>query len=145
MSEKAQSAGSHAKFVPAYHYLTFALVMAVLISSMIQLFRGFSAASVIGLCLAVALLMTTLYSRIFALGVQDRVIRLEEHLRMERVLPDDLKARIGEITTDQLIGLRFASDAELGDLVRKVLDEGLRDRKAIKMAVKDWRADHQRI
>jgi len=72
-------------------------------------------------------------------------LRLEERLRMERLLPDDLKGRIEDLTTDQLIGLRFASDAELSDLVRRVLDGELTERKAIKQAVKDWRADHQRI
>jgi hypothetical protein len=70
---------------------------------------------------------------------------LEERLRMETLLPDDLRPRIGEFTTGQLIGLRFASDEELPDLARRVLDEGLTDRKAIKQAVKSWRADHQRI
>ena len=84
-------------------------------------------------------------ARRFALGVQDRVIRLEERLRMEQLLPEDVRGRIGELTTDQLIGLRFASDAELSGLVRRVLDGELTDRKAIKQAVGDWRADHQRI
>ncbi len=64
---------------------------------------------------------------------------------MERLLPDDLKGRIGEIDTEHLIGLRFASDEELADLVRRVLDGELADRKAVKAAVKRWRADHQRI
>ena len=64
---------------------------------------------------------------------------------MEKLLPDDLKSRIEDLTTDQLIGLRFASDAELSGLVRRVLDGDLTDRKEIKQAVEDWRADHQRI
>lgn len=84
-------------------------------------------------------------ARRFALGVQDRVIRLEERLRLERLLPDDLKGRIGELTTDQLIGLRFASDAEVPGLVRRILAGELADRKAIKQAVGNWRADHQRV
>ena len=64
---------------------------------------------------------------------------------MERVLPADLKARAGEFTTGQLVGLRYASDEELPELARRVLDEGLTDKKVIKQAVKSWRADHQRI
>jgi hypothetical protein len=79
------------------------------------------------------------------MGVQDRVIRLEERLRMETILPEDLRPRIGELTTEQLIGLRFASDEELPELARRVLDGELTDRKSIKQAVKSWRADHQRI
>ena len=64
---------------------------------------------------------------------------------MERLLPDDMKARIGDFSTAQLVGLRFASDDELPDLARRVLDEGMTDRKAVKGAVKNWRADDQRI
>ncbi len=80
----------------------------------------------------------------FALTVQDRVIRLEERLRFERLLPEDLKARIPEFTVAQLVSLRFASDAELPALARKVLSDNLTDRKTIKKLVQNWRADHLR-
>ena len=86
-----------------------------------------------------------LFARRFSTGVQDRVIRLEERLRMERLLPEELRSRIEELTTDQLIGLRFASDAELEGLVRRVLGGELRDRKSIKRAIENWRADNQRV
>ncbi|MEJ2203706.1 MAG: DUF6526 family protein [Gemmatimonadota bacterium] len=92
-----------------------------------------------------ALILVSYYARTFALGVQDRLIRLEERLRMERLLPDDLRARIGEFSTEQLVGLRFASDDELPELARRVLAEGITDRKVIKKSVGNWRADHQRI
>ena len=77
--------------------------------------------------------------------VRDVEQRLEERMRMDLLFPDDLKPRIGDFTTEQLIGLRFASDDEFVDLCRKVLDEGMADRKSVKAAVKSWRADHQRI
>jgi uncharacterized protein DUF6526 len=82
--------------------------------------------------------------RVMALKVQDRVIRLEERLRYERVLPADLKPRIGEFTVEQLVPLRFASDAELPSLARKVLDEKMTERKAIKQMVKSWKPDYLR-
>jgi len=110
-----------------------------------QLVIDFSAGNLALFLVAASAATGLLYARRFSTGGQDRVIRLEERLRMERLLPDDLKGRIEDLTTDQLIGLRFASDAELPGLVRRVLDGELTERKEIKQAVKDWRADHQRI
>ncbi len=83
-------------------------------------------------------------ARLFALAVQDRVIRLEERLRYERVLPADLQARCGEFSIGQIVALRFACDAELPALARKVLDDKLTERKAIKQLVKNWKPDYLR-
>jgi hypothetical protein len=88
--------------------------------------------------------MVALFARGFAVGVQDRVIRLEERLRLAELAPD-LKPRLHTLTIDQVVALRFASDAEAPALTRKVLDEGLTDRKAIKRLVQAWRPDHARI
>lgn len=110
-----------------------------------QLVIDLSAGNLVLFLVAASAATGLLFARRFSTGVQDRVIRLEERLRMERLLPDDLKGHIEDLTTDQLIGLRFASDAELSGLVRRVLDGDLTDRKAIKQAVENWRADHQRI
>ncbi len=83
--------------------------------------------------------------RMYSVRVQDRVIRLEMRLRLERVLPAELAGKIPTLTLPQLIGLRFASDAELPDLVRKALDEKLTKSDDIKKLVKDWQADHLRV
>jgi len=77
-------------------------------------------------------------------AVQDRVIRIEMRLRLAGVLPPDLCSRIPEFTVGQLVSLRFACDAELPVLARKVLDEKLNDRKAIKKLIKNWQADYLR-
>jgi hypothetical protein len=76
--------------------------------------------------------------------VQDRVIRLEMRLRLERLLAPELRSRIPEFTVAQLISLRFASDGELPALARQVLDENLTDRKAIKRRIKNWQPDFLR-
>jgi Family of unknown function (DUF6526) len=105
---------------------------------------GFSLDGLERVLLAAALLVGFISAPTMALKVQDRVIRLEEQLRYERVLPADLKARIGEFTVAQLISLRFASDAELPALARNVLDNKIGQRKAIKQMVKNWRPDYLR-
>jgi hypothetical protein len=105
---------------------------------------GFSLDGFVSLVVALALLLGFLSARIMALSVQDRVIRLEERIRYERLLPADLKPRIGDFTVSQCVSLRFASDAELPALARKVLDEKLNQRKTIKQLIKSWKPDFLR-
>jgi hypothetical protein len=88
-----------------------------------------------------ALLLLALLSRLMALTVQDRVIRLEERLRLRQTLPADLHAHIEGLSHRQLVALRFASDAELADLVRDIAAGKLATAKDIKMRVKSWRPD----
>ncbi len=140
-----QSAANHAKLVTGYHKVAFPLLA---LPMFFFIYRAATAFSVDSLALALfsmGAVIGVLYGRIFPLGVQDRVIRMEERMRMERLLPDDLKGRINDVSTEHLIGLRFASDAELADLTRRVLAGEMADRKAVKNAIKNWRADHQRI
>lgn len=140
-----QSFENHPRMVPLYHYFTFTLVLALLVWSVVRLVTDFSLDRAMVVVLIVAVVMATYWARVFALGVQDRVIRLEERLRLERLLPDDLGARIGELSTADLIALRFAADDEVADLTRRVLAREFAEPKAIKQAVVRWRADHQRI
>lgn len=145
MTDRPQSFEHHAAWVPGHHFVTWPLVAAAVVWGAWSLARDFSVPVLMYLVLALAVALVNFYARAFPLGVQDRVIRLEERLRLAELLPGDLKGRIDELTTEQLIGLRFASDGELPELARRVLDEGMTDRKSIKAAVKSWRADHQRI
>ena len=103
-----------------------------------------SANVVVALIVAIALLLAALYGRMFALAVQDRLIRLEMQLRSQGLLPANLRPRIPEFTVNQLVALRFASDAELPGLAGKVLAENLQDRKMIKRMIQNWQADELR-
>ena len=145
MARPPQTAEKHARYVPLFHGWTFGLLLVNLVWAIIQLVRLPSVGSVIGLGFAVAVILTAFFARAFAVGVQDRVIRLEERMRLAELLPADLRPRIGELTTRQLVALRFASDAELPGLVRRVLSEELRDKNAIKRLIVTWRPDHARV
>jgi len=136
-----QNFENHAKFVPGFHIGVLGIFGANFIYSVARLFYAFTLERVFGLLVAVGLILCALYGRIFALTVQDRVIRLEMRLRMERVLPAELRGRIGEFSPGQLVSLRFAGDGELPELAHKVLEEKIEDRKAIKRMVRDWQAD----
>lgn len=138
-----QSYANHRRYVPAYHFVAFGLLLLNLVYWVYALWRYRTGLQIDGLLLAVALLILFFYTRVFAMTVQDRVIRLEERLRLARLCPD-LGPRVDELTPDQLIGLRFASDAELPALTRRVLDEKIADREAIKKQVQSWRADELR-
>jgi len=143
MSE--QNFANHVRFVPAFHLVALPILLLNLGWSIYELVHTwFSFGAVVGVLLAIALLLVALYARMFALTVQDRVIRLEMRLRMEKILPADLKPRVPEFTVDQLVALRFASDAELPELSRRVLEEKLKNRKSIKQMIKTWKADYLR-
>jgi hypothetical protein len=143
---KEQNFANHGRLVPAYHVFVFFVFVINFGWAVYKLIHTrFSLDSIVSLLLAAALLVLFFYARVFALAAQDRIIRLEERLRFERLLPADLKPRIGEFNVDQLIALRFASDAELPELARAVLLEHLQDRKVIKQRIKNWKADYLRV
>jgi multisubunit Na+/H+ antiporter MnhF subunit len=140
-----QNLANHPRTVPLFHFFILPALTLNIGWSIYRLVHGRHwADGIIGVLTAAALLLLALFARMFALTVQDRVIRLEERLRFERLLPEDLRARIAEFTVGQFVALRFASDAELPALARKVLSSNLTDRKAIKQLVQNWRADHLR-
>ncbi|MGC2333141.1 MAG: DUF6526 family protein [Candidatus Acidiferrales bacterium] len=144
MAEKTQNFENHAKTVPAFHFVVLPIFLLNIIWSIVRVVRQPSFGTTVSLLVAIALLLLALTARMFALTVQDRVIRLEMRLRLQQLLSQDLRPRIPEFTLDQLVSLRFASDAELPELAPKVLDEKLSDRKAIKKLIRNWHPDFLR-
>jgi hypothetical protein len=140
----SQNFENHVRYLPAYHFVAFPLFFVNFCYAAYQAVVSLSVATIVGLGLAVGLVLLFFLSRTMVVTVQDRVIRLEERLRMRALLPADLQPRIDEFTVKQLVALRFAGDAELPGLARKVLDDKIEDQKAIKRMVTEWRADFQR-
>jgi uncharacterized protein DUF6526 len=140
-----QNFANHVKLVPTFHFFVMPVLTLNLGWSIYRMVRpGFTWDGLIRMLTAAALVMLMFHARLFALRVQDRVIRMEERQRFGRLLPDDLNPRVEEFTPGQLVALRFASDAELPTLARKVLNDKLTDIKAIKKMVQHWRADYLR-
>ena len=140
-----QNFANHGKYIPVFHFFAIPVFVTNFVWSLFRFWKlGLSFEGIFGVLLAAALVVLVFEARLFPLAVQDRVIRLEERLRFALLLPADLQPRIGEFTAGQMVALRFACDAELPALARKVLDEKLTERKAIKQQVKNWRADYLR-
>ena len=140
-----QNLANHVRWVPGFHFFLMP-VMALNFGWSIYRLKvaNFSLDAFVGVLVAAALVALALYARLFAIAVQNRVIRLEERMRLERLLPTDLNPRIAEFTCRQLIAMRFADDAELPALARKVLADNIQEGKAIKQMVQTWRPDYQR-
>src|SRR5712691_7705069 len=140
-----QNFASHVRFVPPFHFFAVPVLVINFFWSLYRLKQlGISFEGIFGVILAAALVVLVFQARLFALAVQDRIIRLEERLRYVRVLPADLQVRTGELTIGKIVSLRFASDAELPALARRVLDDKVTERRAIKQLIKQWRPDYLR-
>jgi len=143
MSE--QNFKNHARMVPLFHYVMFGIFFLSFIGAIVNLVESWGSegqysASLI-LAMSVGLFLLSFFARAFALKAQDRVIRLEESIRAQRLTGQPIDARL---TVGQIIGLRFASDEEWAALAARAVNEGMSP-KDIKMAVKNWRADNYRV
>jgi FtsH-binding integral membrane protein len=139
-----QNFKNHTRMVPMYHYVTFTLLLAVLIGAIVNLVNAasgnlYSAALLVVLTIAVVFI--TFFARSFALKAQDRAIRAEENLRHFALTGKLLDSRL---RTSQIIALRFAPDEEFVALAKKAVDENL-DSKTIKQAIQNWKGDYHRV
>ena len=142
--KKPQSFANHTRWDPLYHFFVLPVFFISVLGTIIHLVRHPGLHSAWLFLLSVAATIAVLKSRFYASRVQDRIIRLEERLRLASVLRDSLRGRIMELTEGQLIALRFASDGELTGLVEKALSEKL-SRADIKKAIHTWRPDYWRV
>lgn len=148
---KPQSYANHTRLDPPFHFFVLPVFAIALVMTLIHFFAHLSHSdfrenfhAFLLIMLAFALLTLALKARLYSLKVQDRVIRLEERLRLMQLLNEPLRSRIPELTEDQMCGLRFASDAEVAKLAERALNEKL-SRKEIKKAIQNWRPDYWRV
>jgi hypothetical protein len=152
MAEKMpQTYANHARLDPLFHFFVLPVFGLGLLLTLIHFFAHITKGDwrdhfhdLLLVVLAAALLTTVLKIRLYSNKLQDRIIRLEERLRLTQLLQEPLRSRIPELTVDQLCGLRFASDAEVAKLTERALNEKL-SRKQIKQAIQNWRPDYWRV
>lgn len=145
MAKNPQTYDNHTRWHPPFHFFLAPLFLLNFIFASVQLFRFRDLDHAVLLLLAMGLVVLTALTRINALRVQDRLIRLEERLRYQQVLPSPIAESAMALPTGQIMALRFASDEELPELVRQVLDGKLAKNDEIKRSVKQWRADTLRV
>ncbi|HLM97856.1 MAG TPA: DUF6526 family protein [Bryobacteraceae bacterium] len=143
-TQHVQNYANHTRLDPPFHMFVLPVAAINILAAIWNLVRspGMGSAWLVVLALAGAVAVVKI--RTYALKVQDRVIRLEERLRLSQLLAEPLRDRIGDLTEAQLIALRFASDAEVPALVEKALDGTMLPRE-LKQAVVNWRADYFRV
>lgn len=145
MAEKApQALANHTRFDPPFHFFIIPVLAITFIVSIVHAVRHPGWEQWWAVVFFAAVLLLGFKARLYALRVQDRVIRLEERLRLASLLKEPLRSRLGELTEGQLIALRFACDAECASLAENALSQKL-SRADIKKQIKTWRPDYWRV
>lgn len=145
MAERSQSYKTHRRYIPIYHFFVLPVVVLNAVVEIVRLVRSPTLYQAWLVLFALALAVFVNFPRYMAARVQDRVIRLEERMRLGRLLPENLRGRIDEIRPSHLVALRFASDEELPDLARRCLEGELTRGEQIKKEIRTWRPDYLRM
>lgn len=140
-----QNYKNHVRWYPLVHFVISPLLFVNLFWQIYRLYQEQSFDRAESVMMAVVFLMMSVAARLQALRAQDRIIRLEEILRYKEILPPELAEKASALRTGQMTALRFASDTELPELVRRVLSGEFKNNKEIKLAVKNWRGDYLRV
>ena len=146
MADKVpQTYANHVRFHPPFHFFLAPGSILLLILTIVNVVRHVHRLdSWILLLMGVLFFVAVFLLRVNPLRVQDRVIRLEERIRLQALLDAEVSRRIEELTEAQVVALRFASDEELPGLVGKVLASQMKAGD-IKKAIVTWRADTFRV
>ncbi len=142
---ETQTYQNHVRYFPLVHFILFPVLFFNLIWQSVRLYQDPSWDRAEFVLLSVAFIAMNVAARLQALRAQDRVIRLEESLRYQRVLSPDLAFQAEQLPTGNIIALRFASDEELPEMVQKAINGEFANTKEIKLAIKNWRGDYLRV
>jgi hypothetical protein len=145
MSETTQNYSNHVRWHAPFHFVLLPILLLHLIWCTVRVFNSPGFESAEALLLAIGLAVMATLARNNALRAQDRVIRLEERLRFQRLLPADLAAKVSALPVGFIVALRFASDEELSELARQAVDHKFAKPRELKRAIKHWRGDYLRV
>jgi hypothetical protein len=145
MAQQSQILATHRRWIPAWHFFALPVLVINVFVSAVHFVREPGMINAWAVVVALALAIGIFLSRFMPLRAQDRIIRLEERTRLDRILPSDLRGRVEELKTSQLVALRFAPDDEIPELMRRALNGELKTQADIKRAIRNWRADHLRV
>ena len=146
--DNSQNYSNHTRWFPLFHFVVMPLLLLNFLDHVVRIFTNVGSErweQAFWAVFSIVLILLALVSRLMALKVQDRVIRLEERLRYHRLLGSDLAGKAENLPVEQIIALRFASDDELQGLVERTLNSEFAKPKDIKLAIKDWRGDFLRV
>jgi hypothetical protein len=138
---ETQTYANHRRWFPLFHFFVVPIFFIHLVMAVIYWYRHPSNWNAWNIVVAIGLVAFTFAARLMALRVQDRLIRLEERLRLQQILPDDLRGRIDELRPRHLVALRFCDDAEVPELCRAIYNKEIDSSKQIKQRIRKWRPD----
>ena len=142
---KSQNYKTHRQYVPAFHFFTIPILVANVVVEAMRFYRNQTSYQGWEVVVAFTLLLFAFVARGMAVKAQDRVIRLEERLRLGALLPPEHREKVNDLTPQQLVALRFASDDEVPDLAHRTMTGEFKTQSEIKKAIKSWRADTHRV
>ena len=145
MADTLQAYDNHTRWHPLFHFFILPVILINFVWAIVECVKNPGRNQAWWIVVSAALVGLTFIARTNALRVQDRIIRLEERLRYQQLLPTDLAQQAGSLTVGQIIALRFASDGELEVLVREALGGRLTKSTEIKKAIRNWRSDTFRV
>jgi hypothetical protein len=143
-SPAPQTLANHTRLDPPFHFFIVPVYGISWILSIVLAVRRPTPLSIWEAIFVTALLGALFRTRLYALKVQDRIIRLEERLRLAALLPDSTRAQALKLSEKQLVALRFASDDELPALAQRAWTENLPPAE-IKKLIRNWRPDYWRV